>query len=252
MGVGIVGSPRRFAVLASAVVGAVLGTVSEPHHFVSQTSPPRSRTTPTTWFAVCKLEMASLFEARSVMEEAISAKTAAAVSALPDPAEPTNVGRKIRHPAVGPRGEVWVQRELVPQVLRTALFIAAYANFEQHLWFLCKRQGGLKRSKVHLTDLRHKGIEGSAFYLKNVIGLNFPDGIPEWSRVRDLGVVRNHLVHAGAWVSEESDRLRAAVARLQLIALLDEDEVYLERDFFPFCMAQYERVLLEIDNLLEQ
>lgn len=84
--------------------------------------------------------------------------------------------------------------EVLPGVFRASLFLAAYGSFEHFLVNLCRHYEA-KLGGISIGDLKHKGIRGAQVYLKKVVGMTFPDDLPEWSELNRYRELRNAIAH---------------------------------------------------------
>lgn len=144
--------------------------------------------------------------------------------------------------------DAWAAREMFPQVLRGALFLAAHSALEQCLKTLCEWLRDGDGGRVRLRDLRHTGIEGARVYMRRVLSLDFPDDTSTWAQVRDLAHLRNQLVHSGSFIrkADSGDRIQAVIGRLRYVALVGNDEIYLERAFLPDVLLVYEQLIGDV------
>jgi hypothetical protein len=96
-------------------------------------------------------------------------------------------------------------------ILRSALFLATYAAFEQCLDGLANEWRETLALDLRQADLRHQGIERSKAYLTKVVKMPFPSDSPDWGRICHLRAIRNQLAHDGPELSEKpGPKLRAA------------------------------------------
>jgi hypothetical protein len=132
-------------------------------------------------------------------------------------------------------------------ILRSALFLASYAAFEQCI----DRLADEWREKLDLdlkpTDLRHRGIERSKAYLAKVVKMPFPSETEEWSRICHLRTVRNQLAHEGPRLTAVPEsKLRAALEAFPGIYAEGSLQISLTGDF----LSQACRTLQTFTNAL--
>lgn len=106
--------------------------------------------------------------------------------------------------------EVFQIEAFIYHNIRYSLFLSAYAQFEQALLNICDDFRQRYQIPLALKDISGQGIRRCQTYIKKVVGVPFPDDEPEWARIVNLNILRNHLAHRGPWVSvdgNEDDRI---------------------------------------------
>jgi len=93
--------------------------------------------------------------------------------------------------------DYWKLYEEYPNLFRYSHFITCFSFFEYHLFDLC----GLIKYHFNITsdvsDVRGKNdIDKIRKYLKNVVGIDFPDQSSYWINIESFKEIRNVLVHA--------------------------------------------------------
>lgn len=105
----------------------------------------------------------------------------------------------------------WALRDLDPDVVRYAIFIAMYSQFEHYLNETCKELEPLH--KIKLSDLDHRGIKKASVYLTKVAGIKSPFSDTSWQKLSDLNKLRNQIVHANG-IIESTQEIKKVVERI--------------------------------------
>ena len=112
-------------------------------------------------------------------------------------------------------------REVVPNVLRRALFIVCYTEIEAYLNTLCRLPRNSKGPGVSLDDLVGRGIERAKRYLAKVLRVDFPSKSPDWQELTNYNKLRNVLAHTEGRLSaaQRSKHIGCYVAKHQYLDL---------------------------------
>lgn len=138
----------------------------------------------------------------------------------------------------------WNVQEEVPQVVRAALFLYAYAMFERTLRLIEDAVQDHLGLTSAVRDLRGDGIERSRVYLKKIAKLGFPDQSREWVEIRRFRVIRNVLAHRRGMLDETKDSLVREFAKVHPEQLrIEEDEIRILQPFHPFVVETMNRFL---------
>lgn len=90
-----------------------------------------------------------------------------------------------------------------PSIHRAALIVAIYAFIEAHLNSLCEIIRESTGSRFGLKDISGQGIERARLYLSRAGGFDFAN-ISGLSYLKNIGLVRNVLVHGGGELPDDT------------------------------------------------
>lgn len=111
----------------------------------------------------------------------------------------------------------WALKEIYPDAVRYAIFIAMYSQFEHCLNKTCKELEPMHDKK--LSDINGQGIKKGYDYLKKVAGIMSPFSDRSWQKLMDLNKLRNKIVHANG-VIESAQEIKNIVEQINTWAPL--------------------------------
>lgn len=138
-----------------------------------------------------------------------------------------------------------------PALLRASALITIYNLLEHHLNDLCLYFEAKNISKIKLNDISGKGIEKSKKYLTKVVEINFDSLNTEWSFIKSLNLVRNHIVHNGSILpADEGHKLNIFVSSCPELTGLSGKELIINNGFIHHVLEElmsfFNKLLKEI------
>lgn len=119
-----------------------------------------------------------------------------------------------------------------PNIHRESLLITVYNFLEAQLNQTCKIIEGSVENPVKLKHLHGKGIERALLYLTKVGGLNLSRMSPELTFLKNINLLRNHLVHNGGVLPESlNNPLNKFVSNNSALRGGPDRDVILSKDF---------------------
>ena len=137
-----------------------------------------------------------------------------------------------------------------PSINRAALCVAIYSFVEDHLDRLCEIVQDSIGSKVRLKDITGQGMERALLYLSRVGSFDLGH-IPGLARMKDIGLIRNALVHSGGWLPiDPAARVCKAVAEINGVAGKPGRQIELDAEFIyeyiASCVAFFQELNSEV------
>lgn len=91
---------------------------------------------------------------------------------------------------------------------RRSCLVTLYSYLESFLNYLCECLYKLNDYSVKHTDLKGSGVFRARLYLNKIVGVNFNEINSEWVNIKNLNLIRNHIVHnAGKSDKEKTNRI---------------------------------------------
>jgi hypothetical protein len=148
----------------------------------------------------------------------------------------------------------WELHDVVPQVFRRAIFLAAHAIFERTLQSLCwtaAREFGLAPRSGPMPE-EFLQVDHPQSFLKKRFCVHIGP-LPDWDVITHLRHLRNHVAHNDARLPNQKkvEATRGFVRKhSQLVSVDGNGDLKFEEGFVPFVLEQYEKFCDQIDGLL--
>jgi len=139
-----------------------------------------------------------------------------------------------------------------PDIHRTALVISIYVFIEDQLNGLCITLGESLDSKLRFTDLKGQGIERALLYMSKIASFDLGK-IPSLSFVRHVNKLRNKIVHADGYLSEDpSDKLNIFIKDTLGLRGEPGGRVHIDSDFIDHLIDRLANFFDEMDKQVQQ
>jgi hypothetical protein len=122
----------------------------------------------------------------------------------------------------------------IPRLYRESIFIMTMAFLEDILNEACEFIAETENRSLRPKDMQGRGIERSRKYLKDYIGVNFPDeGGSSWAAIKRFQEIRNVFVHRFGKVRDDQVSLIKYILSREGMGL-DTDGRIVMGEFFLF------------------
>lgn len=139
-----------------------------------------------------------------------------------------------------------------PDIHRSTVIITVYTFLEDQLNGLCAVLGESLRSSIRLKDLHGQGIERACLFLSKVALFNLGH-ISKLTFVKEVGLLRNKLIHAGGILSSNcNDTLNKFVDRTDGLWGEPGEQVRIGPEFFDFLINELIKFIKEIDSEVDK
>jgi len=126
-----------------------------------------------------------------------------------------------------------------PSLLRSSAIITIYNLIEQYLDETCHHLESIGISKIQLKDINGKGIERAKTYLTKVVGIEFKTFNNQWCFIKNLNLIRNHIVHNGSILPEDkSHKLSKFVESHHELSGKPGEELIVNKGFIHYSIDQ--------------
>jgi len=130
----------------------------------------------------------------------------------------------------------WKLQETFPDILRKSLFLTCYSRFEHGINSLCRFFSKQTEYKLKLSDLKHEGIIKAQVYLKNVVGIEFPDQTTSWQDIKKYNLIRNYIVHNDSELNvsekpKEAEEIRRFIEQKTTSSVDTGNKIKLSKEF---------------------
>ena len=124
---------------------------------------------------------------------------------------------------------------------RKSCLVTLYSYLESFLNYLCECLYDLNGYSVKYTDLKGHGIFRAKLYLDKVVGVDFKKINPEWTKICNLNLIRNSIVHnSGKSDKEKTNKLIKSEPNLSLNMF---NEIRIKDDYVNEAISQIELFL---------
>jgi hypothetical protein len=142
--------------------------------------------------------------------------------------------------------------ELFPSLQRSSALITLYSFFEHELEGLCDLYKAEKGFDIDVSDMRSKGIDRAALYLRKVARLDVHQASQEWIAIKNIQVLRNLVVHRNGQVSESRDKpLVQFVKAVSTLTWKPGGEIVFESGFLLFVVNTFRNYFKLLDNSIK-
>ncbi|MFB0831510.1 hypothetical protein ACEU2D_18145 [Brevibacillus laterosporus] len=137
-----------------------------------------------------------------------------------------------------------------PSILRCSVFTQIYSFLEFTLKGYCSIARKSLEIKLSDRDLSGSGIEKYKIYLKKVVGMPFPDSIPEWSHIQKYNIIRNCIAHTQGNLEEmnNSTKIKDTISDLNNIELDNRSTIILKESFCDDVINTIDKFLIEFEG----
>lgn len=129
--------------------------------------------------------------------------------------------------------DYWKIAEVIPNILRSSLFVSYYSFLESRLLVICQHLKQDHNYKLDPDDLRDTGIFRAKTYLKKVAGIKFPDNTRSWNEIVSYNRIRNLIVHDEGRVPEGSSakKIESFIKKKKWLKIDNMNRISFPEDF---------------------
>jgi hypothetical protein len=123
--------------------------------------------------------------------------------------------------------------EVIPNIVRSSLFVSYYSFLERRLLAICWHLKHDLDYKLDASDLRDTGIFRARTYLKKVAGIKFPDDTHSWNEIVFYNRIRNLIVHEEGRIPKGSSAkaIKSFIKRKKWLKVDNMNRVCFPKDF---------------------